>query len=141
MMMALGGFIFSLMTLAYQSAQRQREWRHSDTPRIGKRPICQFMGPGAEKITLTGLLVPEFKGTPFSLDALTAMAANGQAYSLVDGSGYVHGAFVIESLTDNQTVFTQYGTPQRIEFTLTLKRVDHMLDYANLPTSLSIITR
>ncbi len=127
MMMILGNFIFSLPTLAYQNLQRIREWRHSEHLRMGERAACQFMGPGAEKITLTGLLVPEFSGTPLSLDVLTTMAATGQAYSLVDGIGRVHGAFVIESLTDNQTYFTQYGTAQRIEFTVSLKRVDSTL--------------
>ena len=128
MMMVLGSFVFSLSTLAYQNLQRIREWRHSEHLRIGERAACQFMGPGAEKITLTGLLVPEFSGTPLSLDVLTTMAATGQAYLLVDGSGRrVYGAFVIESLTDNQTYFTQHGTAQRIEFTLSLKRVDSTL--------------
>ncbi len=128
MMMALGHFIFSLATLAYQNAQRTREWRHSDISRIGERAACQFIGPGTEKIILTGLLFPEFRGTSLSLDVLTAMAATGQAYLLVDGlGGRVYGAFVIESLIDNQTYFTQYGTAQRIEFTLSLKRFDNTL--------------
>lgn len=125
MMMALGRFIFSLPTLAYQNLQRTREWRHSEHLRMGERAACQFMGPGTEKITLTGLLAPEFSGTPLSLDVLATMAATGQAYSLVDGVGRVHGAFVIESLTDNKSYFTQLGTAQRIEFTLSLKRVDN----------------
>ncbi len=136
MMMVLGVFVFSLSTLAYQDLQRTREWRHSDVSRIGERAICQFMGPGAEKITLTGLLVPEF-GSPLSLGALTVMASTGLPYPLVDGLGHVHGSFVIESLTDNQTYFTRVGTAQRIEFTLTLKRVENIFDYANLPTLLS----
>ena len=38
MMMALGMFVFSLETLAYQEFQRQTDWRHGSTSRIGSTP-------------------------------------------------------------------------------------------------------
>lgn len=124
MMMALGPFGFSLATLAPQALQRQTTWRHASTARIGARPTCQSIGPGEETITLTGLLAPELTGMLLSLDLLEEMKQTGQAYPLVNGLGRVYGRFVIESLAQNQTYFTRYGTAQRIEFTLTLKRVD-----------------
>ena len=38
MMMALGFFVFSLHTAAYQELQRQLAWRHASVPRVGDRP-------------------------------------------------------------------------------------------------------
>ncbi len=123
-MMTLGSFEFSLATLAYQTLQRQTAWRYASTSRIGARPTCQSIGPGDETFTLSGLLAPELTGTLASLDLLEMMQQAGQAYPLIDGLGRVYGAFVIESLTQNQTYFTREGVPQRLEFTLMLKRVE-----------------
>jgi len=38
MMMALGMFVFSLRTAAYQELQRQTDWRHASNNRIGAAP-------------------------------------------------------------------------------------------------------
>lgn len=124
MMMALGMFVFGLHTLAYQELQRQTDWRHPSTSRIGARPARQFVGPGEDAITLPGLLVPELAGEALSLDALRLMADTGKAWPLIEGTGRIYGVFVIESLSETRTIFFRDGAARRIEFTLTLKRVD-----------------
>ena len=63
MMMALGMFVFSLPTLAYQDLQRQTSWRHPSSSRVGSRPARQFTGAGDDTITLSGLLLPELLET------------------------------------------------------------------------------
>ena len=65
MMLALGFFVFSLHTLAYQDFQRQMAWRHASVPRVGARPASQFVGPDDETISLQGVLLPEVAGPPF----------------------------------------------------------------------------
>jgi len=124
MMMALGMFVFSLETLAYQELQRQTDWRHGSTSRIGARPARQYLGPGDDRITLPGLLLPELAGSPSSLDEIREMAGTGKAWPLVDGSGRVHGLWVIESLSETRTLFFQDGTARRIEFGISLQRID-----------------
>lgn len=124
MMMALGMFVFGLHTLAYQELQRQTDWRHPSTSRVGARPARQFIGPGEDAITLPGLLVPELAGEALSLDALRLMADTGKAWPLIEGTGRIYGVFVIESLSETRTIFFRDGAARRIEFTLTLKRVD-----------------
>ncbi|MDG4344400.1 phage tail protein, partial [Pseudomonas aeruginosa] len=52
MMLSLGMFVFSLHTLAYQEFQRQTEWRHASSSRIGAQPARQFVGRGDDAITL-----------------------------------------------------------------------------------------
>jgi phage protein U len=124
MMMALGMFVFSLETLAYQEFQRQTQWRHGSTSRIGTNPARQYLGRGDDTITLPGVLLPALAGTPTSLDVLRDMADSGKAWALVEGTGRVYGAWIIESLGETRTLFFPDGAARRIEFTLTLQRID-----------------
>lgn len=124
MMLALGMFVFSLHTLAFQELQRQTDWRHATSNRVGAQPARQFVGRGEDQITMPGVLMPELAGDMVSLDELRGMANTGKTWPLVDGTGRMRGLFVIESLSETQTLFFQDGTPRRIEFSLTLKRID-----------------
>lgn len=124
MMMALGNFVFSLQTLAYQEFQRQSAWRHGSTNRIGTNPALQYLGPGDETVTLPGTLLPELAGKAVSLDEIRTMANTGKAWALVEGTGKVYGLYVIESLSETQSYFFNDGTARRIEFSIALKRVD-----------------
>lgn len=124
MMMTLGMFVFSLPTLAYQELQRQTEWRHPSTSRIGARPARQYIGPGEDSITLPGVLVPELAGEVLALDTLRIMADTGKAWPLIEGTGKIYGLWVIESLSETRTLFFRDGAARRIEFTLSLKRID-----------------
>lgn len=124
MMLALGMFVFSLSTAAYQALQRQTEWRHASNPRVGAAPARQFVGRGEDTITLPGIILPELAGSALSLDALRLMANTGKAWPMVEGSGRIYGLWIIESLNETKTLFFRDGTPRRIEFTLSLKRID-----------------
>lgn len=127
MMAALGQFIFALDNLAYQELRRSSHWRHPSNSRVGARPARQYVGPGEETITLTGLQVPEFMGDRKALDRLRKMADSGKAYSLVNGAGEPFGAWVIESIEETGTIFIREGVPRRVEFTINIARVDDAL--------------
>jgi len=124
MMMALGLYVFSLHTAAYQDFQRQTNWRHPGSARVGAAPARQFVGKGDDTITLSGLIVPEIAGERLSLDALRLMADTGKAWPLVEGTGRIYGAWAIESISETATLFFKDGAPRRIEFNLTLQRAD-----------------
>lgn len=121
MMMCLGQFVFSLTTIAHQELQRQTNWRHGSTSRIGARPALQYMGQGDDTITLPGVILPEF-GNRAALDEIDQMADTGEPFVLVDGIGRVYGQYVITDKTETASYFDQIGTPKRIEFSITLKR-------------------
>jgi phage protein U len=123
-MMCLGLFVFALPTAAFTELQRQTNWRHSSNSRIGARPANQFLGVGEETITLQGVILPGF-GTRLSLDVLHRMADTGAAWVLVDGLGRVYGQFVITDKNETMTHFAKLGQPKKIEFSLSLKRVDN----------------
>jgi hypothetical protein len=124
MMMSFGFFVFALGTAPYQDFQRQLAWRHPSTSRVGAMPAHQFTGRDEETITLSGTLLPEITGGRLSLAALEDMAEQGQAWPLIEGTGYYYGLYVITALSTTRSVFFDDGAARRIEFQLTLKRVD-----------------
>jgi uncharacterized protein len=124
MMLTLGLFVFQIDTLPYQSFQRQVTWRHPTNSRVGTSPASQFLGRDNDKISLDGVLLPELTGGTVSLALLEAMADEGQAWPLIEGTGMIYGMFVVESLSTTRTVFFRDGAARRIEFNIALKRVD-----------------
>jgi len=127
MMLVLGLFAFQLQTLPYQSLQRDVDYRWPVNNRIGLRPLPQFLGVNEEKITLSGVLLPEITGGKLSLLVLNLMADQGKVWPLLDGSGTIYGLFLINSVSETQTEFFANGLARKIEFTLTLTRVDDSL--------------
>ncbi|MFS7385145.1 phage tail protein [Rahnella inusitata] len=127
MMLTLGLFVFQLQTVPYQSLQRDVDYRWPVNNRVGLRPLPQFLGVNEEKITLSGVLMPEITGGKLSLLALNLMADEGKAWPLLEGSGTIYGMFVVNSVSETHTEFFSNGAPRKIEFTLTLTRVDESL--------------
>lgn len=136
MMMALGLFIFMRQTIPYQNFEHQIGWRHPSNSRVGLRPATQFLGQDDETIGLSGVLLPELTGGTLSLEALRLMADTGLAWPLIEGTGFIYGMFVITGLSKTRAEFFKDGAARRIEFTISLKRVDdnlrHLLGDLNL---------
>jgi hypothetical protein len=127
MMLALGMFVFMRQTVPFQNLQRSADYRWSSNARVGKRDAFQFLGPGEEKITLTGELYPELTGGTLSMLALYKMADEGRAWPLISGIGMIYGMFVINNVSETGSVFFADGSPRKISFTLSLTRVDDSL--------------
>lgn len=124
MMMTYGMFVFGLNTAAYQELQRQTTWRHAGQSRINARPAYQFLGPGDDTINLTGQLLPMFTGGQQNLDQLRALADEGKAWPLIEGTGTFYGMFVITSLQERKSEFFRDGAARQIEFDIALTRID-----------------
>lgn len=127
MMLALGMFVFMRQTLPYQTLQRDAEYRWPSNSRVGKRDAFQFLGVGEEKITLAGMLYPELTGGRMTMTTIRLMAEEGRAWPLLDGTGMIYGMYVINSVSDTGSDFFSDGTARKIDFTLTLTRVDPSL--------------
>lgn len=123
-MMTLGTFVFSLPTLAYQQLQRSMDWRHASSERVGARAAHQYLGAGEETIELSGAVAQELTAGGPALNTLRDLAQGGAPLPLVDGRGYVYGAYVIKSISETQGLFFRDGAPRTLEFSLGLLRVD-----------------
>ncbi len=124
MMMTLGTFLFEIGSLPYQELSRRTDWRHGQSDRFGLRKASQFLGPGDDKITLTGALFPGTIGSFSSIETVRDMAGTGEAFTMLDGQGNVLGQWLIRSLDTRQSVFFVDGVARKADFTLELERTD-----------------
>ena len=120
-MMSLGHYVFALETAAYQQLRHTQAWRWAAQMRVGLRPAQQYVGPGAEQITLNGVIYPHFKGGLSQVNTMRKEAAKGQPLVLVAGTGDVWGQWVISQIEETWTHLHRQGLPQKITFRLQLK--------------------
>lgn len=123
-LLTLGLFVFAMDSLPFNELQRRTDWRHAKADRHGLRPAAQFIGPGEDKVTVTGTLVPEIAGSYSSIERLREMAASGDAWPLVDGAGNQLGLFRIMAVDERQTAHVPGGLARKIDFAIDLDRAD-----------------
>lgn len=121
-LMTLGGFQFAINTAAHETLQRDTAYRWERQDRLGREPAQQFIGPGEDKIVLSGTIYPHFRGGLGQLDTMREMAGEGEPLQLVDGLGRVLGPYCIARVTEGQTVYVGPGIPRRVDFSLELVR-------------------
>ena len=134
-LMALGMFLFQIPTLAYDELQRKTDWRFARSARIGARDAVQFLGPGDERISLSGAVYAEITDGRVSIDQLREMADQGEALPLIDGAGTVFGNFVLLAVDERHTAMMADGRPLRIDFGIDLLRVDDPASANNAETT------
>jgi phage protein U len=119
-MMTLGEFRFGLSTATYQEFKRVTAYRWASQDVFNHTPSMQFLGPGADEITLTGVIYTHFKGGLTQLDNMRSEAAKGEALLLTDGLGEIHGDWVIKRIAETQSKFIAKGAPRKQSFTMAL---------------------
>lgn len=124
MMMVFGMFVFTLRTIPYQQLQLSQEWRHVKNDRVNASAGWQYIGPGDNSVTLDGVLYPEITGGNLSLAALNSIGYAGRPWPLIEGGGRIYGMYVMTRLERGHSEFDRYGNPKKIEFTISLSRVD-----------------
>ncbi len=118
----LGSYQFGLDTAANESLERSDAYRWAPQERLTREVAYQFLGPGERKITLPGVIYPQFRGGLGQVDAMRAEADKGQPLMLTDGLGTVFGRWVILSVREVKSVFLEGGAPRKIEFNLEIAK-------------------
>lgn len=126
-MLALGMFVFERRTLPFQSMQYSKDYRWVSNDRVGKPPAYQFLGEGETARQLAGTLFPAITGGSVSLRMVEVMADQGRAWPLIDGTGNILGMYIVEKVSTTHTEFFSDGAARKIDFTLSLKRVDESM--------------
>ena len=127
MMLALGMFVFERRTLPYQSMQHSKDYRWASNDRVGKPPAYQFLGEGETAIQLAGTLYPAITGGRITMMTVELMAREGKAWPLIEGTGNIYGMYIVDKVSTTHTEFFSDGAARKIDFTLSLKRVDESL--------------
>lgn len=121
-MMQLGSFQFGINSAAFQSMAHTNEWRWPAQDRFGNPPVLQYIGEGAESITLPGVIYPEWRGGTGQLDSMRELAGKGEPLPMISGSGSNLGLYAIERIEEKQSVFAAAGYARKVEFTIQLRR-------------------
>ena len=121
-MLALGEFRFSIDTAAYQEFTHNNQYRWQSQDRLMREPSLQFIGKGQEKIDLTGIIYPHYKGGLKQIENMRELAGKGKALLLVDGLGFVWGLWSIIQIDQTNSLFVVNGLAQKQTFKLTLVR-------------------
>jgi phage protein U len=127
----LGDFSFELLTLSPEKIERETGYRWARQEPIGALPIHQYIGamgktagPSEDKLTIAGVLHPEFSGRMDHMKRLRDMAATGKPQRLIYADteiGQNLGLWIIQRIKESRSVFYGDGIPRRIEFTLELE--------------------
>lgn len=120
----LGPYRFSIRSATYQTLERQTSYSWARQARIGANDQLQYVGPGADTISLDGVIYPHYAGGLEQLNKMRLAASFGVPLPLISGRGRVLGFWVIESVREGQTIFEVEGAPLRQEFGLALGRYD-----------------
>lgn len=123
-LLAIGMFVFGIPRLAYNELERRASWRWGQNERYGSRAAAQFLGPGEEKLTLNGVLVPEIAGSYSDIERLREMAASGEAWPVILGNGEELGYFVILNVDERWRHIIAGGRPRLLDFAVDLNRVE-----------------
>ncbi len=122
--MILGDFNFNLRTMTPNTITRSTDYNWSDAEKIGDLPNLQNLGISRDQIEIEGVFYPKFNmiSNYRSLADIRASDLCRMANNLINDSGEILGKFVITSVKETQSYFDEKGRPQKIEFTLSLKR-------------------
>ncbi len=150
--MILGDFQFNLKSLSPNTLSRTTEFNWADAERIGDLPNLQHLGEGvfypkinaktqynsieklaigtaknqiqnfvAKELGITDLF-DSSNGGYKNIDDIRKSNLCKIASNLISDNGEILGKFVITSIKETQSYFDKNGQPQKIEFTLVLKK-------------------
>ncbi len=119
-MMSLGDYRFSADAAAYRELERSQSFRWQAQQRLAAPPAYQYLGPGADAISLRGVLYPHHRGGLGQIHALRAEAGRGKPLLLTTGNGEALGRWCVTRIDETQRLFFADGKPRQVEFRLRL---------------------
>lgn len=124
-MMSLGDFLFEISTLSYDSMKHKRDARFAISERLGADDAIQYMGPGEEIISLSGVGAFGITDAERSFFTINAMMLAGEAYDLIDNYGNRFGLYIIETLDVDRSNFRRFGQARNHSWSINLRRAEN----------------
>ena len=112
MILALGSFIFSIDTAAYQTLQLSASYPWASAPRFANSSGYQATGLEERRVSLSGTVYPTFRGDG-SLERLRLMASAMTPLPMVDGRGRYLGLWVVKSVNETRSLLFDDGAPRK----------------------------
>lgn len=115
--------MFGLDTAALEQLERETSYRWQGIDRIGRKPAQQFLGPDADKIRLSGVIFPHYRGGLTQIEQMRSQAGRGIPLPLVyafERVGQYCGLWCVTAISEVRSVMLDTGGARRIDFNLTL---------------------
>lgn len=130
-MMNWGGIKFVHTGLTFDQASRSEVFNWATIERMGvkRRPAKQFVGPGDDTLTLSGVIFTLYNpgggaqviGTN-QLEQLRKKGSEGSPAILMDGVGNIKGKYILTKIDSVQTNFHRAGIHLKETYTLSFER-------------------
>ena len=133
-MMFLGLFPFMIKTATYNELRRSASYNWEKRETMGSPWLrllgtsglnYQYIAPGPQTISLSGVLYPGQQGMRASTNILRIQAGLGFPLPLIGFSGAVFGLYVVNSVEETQSEFTmskRIVKSRKIDFSVSLER-------------------
>lgn len=120
MLLGWNGFAFEMGGVAFERLRQITEARWREHEIIGRQPAGQYLGPGRQRIVLTGVIFTAEDGASAEaqVSAMQAACRSGRVGCLVSGSGSVSGPHRLERIERDETFHDADGFPGRIAYIL-----------------------
>lgn len=130
-MMALGGFQFSMSTAQYQRLKTSMSWRWAKYDRHGRKPGKQFQGADSGVKTFDISIYPQSSRDLEIIDTIRAIGDEGKPLRLIagalkrfngqtTGAGLDLGLWVMEKLDVDEGEFLDNGIALEIKASLSI---------------------
>lgn len=119
--MALGPFMFHALRFGYSGLSRDLSTRWASVAVAGGLDRLQWTGGDDEAVLIEGVSFPQEFGGLGTLEGLRGAAKAGLVLPLVTLAGNVHGLFVIEGVSEDQSFHDALGLPRKNVWRLRLK--------------------
>lgn len=120
-LMTFGAVLFTTRLRGLAEFRRVAEYRYPLIERVRLGPVRQSLGPGAETVSVSGVIHPDFSGGP--QDVQTLRDAGAEPARLVDGAGRNLGLWAVLRVEETWTRQGRDGLPRRIAFNAEFGRV------------------
>lgn len=124
MLAMLGALQFELEPFNMTSHDHKTAADYASKPVVGRRPLLEFVGEGAETFTLSCKLFPERFGGLGDLSNLHEMRQSGEPQFFMRGDGVPMGFFAVTEVTEKSTYLNPTGVGRVIEVDVSIERTD-----------------
>ena len=117
----VGGVVFELTPLNVEDVDHSTSSDFVKHPVMGAQQPVEFMGPGDDKLSLSGSIFPRALGGEAELALLEDLQRQGQAVLVTRGMSRL-GWFIITSLRRRHRYLSPNGIGRKIELTIEIER-------------------
>ena len=123
-LLSYGDAVFLASKNGYETLKHSAAYEWAEVPLLNRPPAYQYTGPGAESVTIDGVLFSDLTDIEAEEALLRGYAQSGAPAFLISAIGEVLGRWFIESLDFETSTLNPDGTAKLKPFTISLKRYD-----------------